>query len=94
VLKAIPGGLGFVRGPVLAIYMHGMFETPGIVAALFGGSRSTTLDVTFDNLADAVDAGVDMELIEQALGPAASRVTRLSSDSALGRVSGDLQERR
>jgi adenosylcobyric acid synthase len=92
VLKAIPGGLGFVRGPVLATYMHGMFETPGIVAALFGGSRSTTLDETFDNLADAVEARVNIKLIEQALGRAASPVTRLSGDSALRRVSSDLQE--
>jgi hypothetical protein len=74
--------------------MHGMFETPGIVAALFGGSRSTTLDETFDNLADAVEARVNIKLIEQALGRAASRVTRLSGDSAPRRVSSDLQEMR
>jgi len=68
ILEAIPGGLGFVRGPVLASCVHGLFEAPGIVGALFGDDRSASLDETFDRLADAVDAGLDIEAIERALG--------------------------
>jgi adenosylcobyric acid synthase len=61
--EAIGSGLGFVRGPVLASYVHGMFEAPEVVRALFGVERLPPLDETLDQLADAVQAGLDLDLL-------------------------------
>ena len=48
-------GLGWQQGPVLALYLHGLFENPAVVQALFG-RRLPALGDVFDRLADAVDA--------------------------------------
>ena len=55
-LPAVPAspGLGWQQGPVLAVYLHGLFENPAVVQALFG-RRPVALDAVFDRLADAVD---------------------------------------
>jgi adenosylcobyric acid synthase len=66
--KALEGGLGYVDGPVLALAVHGMFEAPGILVAVFGSEANGTLDDTFDRLADAVDAGLNLDPIQSALG--------------------------
>jgi len=47
--------LGWQRGPVLALYLHGLFENPAVVQALFGRS-APPLEAAFERLADAVDA--------------------------------------
>ena len=46
--------LGWQRGAVLAVYLHGLFENPAVVQALFG-RRPPPLDAVFDRLADCVD---------------------------------------
>jgi adenosylcobyric acid synthase len=53
VAPATPG-LGWQAGPVLAIYLHGLFENPAVVMALFG-RRPPPLDAVFDRLADCID---------------------------------------
>jgi adenosylcobyric acid synthase len=59
----LPGGLGWqnMDGNVLGIYLHGLFEDPRIIHALFGAA-APTLDQVFDGLADYVtqhfEAGV------------------------------------
>jgi len=58
--EALPGGLGFINGSVLGIYIHGMFEEPGILVALFHGRPHRTLDQVFDELADAIEENVDV----------------------------------
>jgi adenosylcobyric acid synthase len=52
----LAGGLGWQDAPgnVLGVYLHGLFEDPGVVRALFGASVPT-LDTVFDRLADIVD---------------------------------------
>ncbi len=47
-------GLGWQQGPVLALYLHGLFENPAVVQALFG-RHLPPLQQVFDRLADAVD---------------------------------------
>ncbi|MES2718619.1 MAG: cobyric acid synthase [Pseudomonadota bacterium] len=47
-------GLGWQQGPVLALYLHGLFENPAVVQALFGRALPP-LQQVFDRLADAVD---------------------------------------
>lgn len=54
-IEALPDGLGWQRGNVLALYVHGLFENAAVLRALFG--RDTpTLDDVFDRLADDLDA--------------------------------------
>jgi adenosylcobyric acid synthase len=47
-------GLGWQCGPVLALYLHGLFENPGVVRALFG-QAAPPLESVFDRLADEID---------------------------------------
>lgn len=54
---ALPGGLGWqdASGNVLGVYLHGLFEDPGVLHALFGATVPT-LDAVFDGLTDVIDA--------------------------------------
>lgn len=50
-----PGqALGWQRGQVLGLYLHGLFESPVVMRALFG-QHVRLLDDVFDDLADLVD---------------------------------------
>jgi adenosylcobyric acid synthase len=60
VVSALPGGRGFVAGSVLGVSVHGLFENPDIVAALAGRAPDADLDDVFDDLADAVEAALDV----------------------------------
>jgi len=53
----LPDGLGWqdASGQVLGVYLHGLFEQPQVLQALFGASVPT-LDSVFDRLADVVEA--------------------------------------
>jgi adenosylcobyric acid synthase len=55
---AVGPGL-WASGPVLASTIHGLFETPAVVAAVCGREPAPVLEQTFDALADAVDAHLD-----------------------------------
>ena len=59
---------GWQYGQLLALYLHGMLESPEVMRRLFG-RRTPTLDDTFDGLADFIDAhfapGVLMSLLEK-----------------------------
>jgi adenosylcobyric acid synthase len=56
-------GLGFAEGPVLGVYLHGLFEDPRFVAALLGAAPERSLDEELDRLADAVAPHLDAELL-------------------------------
>ena len=51
----LPDGLGWqnAAGNVLGVYLHGLFEDPRVLQALFGAS-APTLESVFDGLADFV----------------------------------------
>jgi adenosylcobyric acid synthase len=53
---ALAGGLGWQNeaGNVLGVYVHGMFEEPAVLHALFGAA-APTLATVFDTLADVVE---------------------------------------
>lgn len=53
---AMPGGLAWqnAAGNVLGVYLHGLFEQPAVLEALFGAAVPT-LDAVFDGLADFID---------------------------------------
>jgi len=75
VREVLPGGLGFQRGNVLGVFLHGLFEDPSVQRALFG-KEARGLEATFDALADAVEAHLDGELLQAMAekGKAAKRV--------------------
>jgi adenosylcobyric acid synthase len=60
VQEALPGSLGFACGSVLGIYLHGLFEQPEILQALFGARPQRPLEQTFEQLADAVEEHLDI----------------------------------
>lgn len=66
--EAIEGGLGWVRGPVLGIAVHGLFERPELVAALLGTAPGRSLEEELDELADAVVGALDVEAVERLAG--------------------------
>jgi len=53
---AMPDGLAWQNGQgnVLGLYLHGLFEDPAVLQALFGAA-APTLDAVFDGLADFID---------------------------------------
>jgi adenosylcobyric acid synthase len=56
----MPGSLAWQNeeGNVLGIYLHGLFEDPRVLHALFG-AQARTLDEVFDGLADFIDTHVE-----------------------------------
>ncbi|MGH2707092.1 MAG: cobyric acid synthase [Actinomycetota bacterium] len=68
--EALPGGLGFVRGSVLGIYLHGLFEDPGLVSRLLGTRSRHHLghEAVFDLLADVVASHLDTGRLDSLAG--------------------------
>jgi adenosylcobyric acid synthase len=58
---ALPGGLGFVEGSRLGVYVHGLFEQPAFARALLAAAPTRTLDEEIDRLADAVGEHLDVD---------------------------------
>lgn len=67
--EALPGGVGFTSDNVLAISLHGMFENPAVMRALFAEDvdAERLLETTFDGLAAALREHLDMARIESLL---------------------------
>jgi len=59
---ALGDGCGWQYGEILALYVHGMLESPAIVRALFG-QETPTLDDSLNGLADFVDRHFDTDLL-------------------------------
>lgn len=68
VVTALPDGLGFARGPILGVYLHGLLEDPAVVKALIGEAPARSLADVFDELADAAERHLVLEQVEALLG--------------------------
>jgi adenosylcobyric acid synthase len=64
VAEALPEGLGFVSGPILGVYLHGLLEDPQVVARLLGVASLRTLEAVLDELADAVGDHLELDRLE------------------------------
>jgi adenosylcobyric acid synthase len=53
----------WVHGPVMATTVHGLLEDPDVLLGLFGSRPRPVLEETFEALADAVDAHLDVEAL-------------------------------
>jgi adenosylcobyric acid synthase len=75
--EALPDGLGYEDANVLGVYLHGLFEDPALVEALFGARPERSLDDTFEELADVLSHHLAMDRVWAlaALGPAAEPPT-------------------
>jgi adenosylcobyric acid synthase len=67
-LEAVEGGLGYVRGSVLGLTVHGLFENTEVLTALFGHDADRSLDSAFDDLADAVAEHLDTDRLVELAG--------------------------
>jgi adenosylcobyric acid synthase len=53
----------YVNGAVCGVYVHGLFEQPAFVEALVGSRPRRTLDDALEELADAVEAHLDLDAL-------------------------------
>jgi adenosylcobyric acid synthase len=60
--------IGWQRGPVLGVYLHGLFENRALLQALFAQSVRP-LDSVFDGLADFLDTHLDTRALMALLDP-------------------------
>lgn len=68
VAEAISDGLGYVRGAVMGICVHGMFEEPSVLGALFDELPARTLEVALDELGDAIEEHLDVSFLLREVG--------------------------
>ena len=72
--EVMAGGLGWQNpaGNVLGLYLHGLFEDPAALQALFGarlGKPVPTLDSVFDGLADFIEKNFEPGALQALLQP-------------------------
>ena len=56
-----------IRGNELGLYLHGMFEDPAVLQALFGATVPT-LDAVFDGLADYIEQHFAPAVLQSLIG--------------------------
>lgn len=59
--------LVYQEGPLLATWLHGLLENPGVQRALFG-QEAKALEAVLDQLADALEEHLDLEHLHRHLG--------------------------
>ena len=67
----MPDGLAWQNGSgnVLGVYLHGLFEDPAVLHALFGAS-TPTLESVFEGLADYIDRHFEAGVLDALIKPA------------------------
>lgn len=72
----LPGGLAWQNGSgnVLGVYLHGLFEDPAVLHALFGAS-TPTLESVFEGLAGYIGRHFDAGVLDALIAPAPGRAT-------------------
>ncbi len=65
---ALADGLGWVQGPVLGIYLHGILEIPEVLHAILGQAPTRSLDEAIDELTDNVTSALDERMLNDLAG--------------------------
>ncbi len=68
IASALPDGLGWVSGPVLGVYLHGMFESVELTRALLGTAPAQSLDQAINELTDQVIDALDEQMLAALAG--------------------------
>lgn len=68
--EVLPEGLGWqnAAGNVLGVYLHGLFEDPRVLHALFGAT-APTLETVFDGLSDFIETHFEPGVLDQLIEP-------------------------
>ena len=68
--EVLPNGLGWqnAAGNVLGVYLHGLFEDPRVLHALFGAT-APTLETVFNGLADFIETHFEPGVLDQLIAP-------------------------
>jgi adenosylcobyric acid synthase len=78
---------GWQRGQLLALYPHGLFESPQVIKALFG-TEARTLDDVMEGLADFVDERFARDTLLSYVDGAANRADEPAVGSGIERPNG------
>ncbi|MFY9265755.1 MAG: cobyric acid synthase [Solirubrobacterales bacterium] len=70
IAAVLPGGLGFASGPILGVYLHGLFENPAFVAATLGVDLTASTEDAIEELATLVEPHLEIEAIARLAGVA------------------------
>jgi adenosylcobyric acid synthase len=66
--EVLPNELGYARGSVCGVYLHGLLEDPDIVAAVLGRQPQRSLEHVFDALGDAAEEHLDVSAMLREAG--------------------------
>jgi adenosylcobyric acid synthase len=66
--EVLAPGLGWMHGAAVGVVVHGVLENRSVLDRLFGPFPWRSLDQTFDELADALDAHLDMPFVAALVG--------------------------
>ena len=68
---ALPDGLGWVSGPLLALYLHGSFENAAVTRAITGveSAAGSGIDAAIDDLAAKTAPHLDLDAITALVAP-------------------------
>jgi adenosylcobyric acid synthase len=65
-IEVLPAGAGFVAGNVMGVYLHGLFESEGIIERFFGEdvNAAAALEAAFERMSSLIETHLDVRALE------------------------------